>query len=293
MPPGAGDGSRFDTGRQDVTEIDRIDDQLAGYVEAMRRAYSEVESARTIDEVRDIRDRAEAARQYARAAGYSREITNMCAEIKLRAERKAGTLLSEMPKHPAGRPPENRSQPETNLPPTLADIGVSKTQSHRWQQTASVPDEVFEDYITSVREDETGTRDLITTSGLHHHAGRQRKPENPFASWSEDEKALLKQLRAGETIVVSLRAESHPNLCRWAENAGLFVRIDRRSDWGNPFEMPGDGDRETVIASYAEHYLPHKPSLLSQLNELRGKALGCWCAPEACHGDVLKAEAER
>lgn len=272
-----------------MTEIDRIDDQLAGYVEAMRRAYGEVESARTIDEVKDIRDRAEAARQYARAAGYSREITNMCAEIKLRAERKAGRLLAEMPKQ---RPGEyQRSQHET-VAPSLSDIGVSKNQSHRWQQTASVPDDVFEDYIQSVREDDEGAHDLITTSGLRHHAGRQRKPENPFASWSDDEQVLLKKLQAGETIVISQRAEGHPNLCRWAEDAGSFVRIDRRSDWGNPFEMPGDGDRDTVIRNYAEHYLPHKPSLLSRLDELRGKALGCWCAPEPCHGDVLKVRAE-
>lgn len=94
---------------------------IAAHVEAMRRAYGEIESARTIDEVKDIRDRAEAMRQYAKAAGYSRDITNMCAEIKIRAERKAGTLLAEMPKHPAGRPSENRSQAETNLPPKLED----------------------------------------------------------------------------------------------------------------------------------------------------------------------------
>lgn len=275
-----------------MTELDQIDDQLAGYVEAMRRAYGEVESARTIDEVRDIRDRADAARQYARAAGYSREITNMCAEIKLRAERKAGSLLAEMPKHPAGRPPENRSQPETNLPPKLADIGVSKNQSYRWQQAAAVPDDVFEDYIETVRQDEDGTHDLITTSGLRHHAGRQPKPENPFADWSDDEQILLKQLKAGETVIISMRAEGHPNLRRWAEANGLFVRIDRHTEWGNPFEMPGDGDRETVIANYNEHYLPYKPSLLSRLGGLRGKALGCWCAPESCHGDILKARAE-
>jgi hypothetical protein len=56
--------------------------------------------------------------------------------------------------------------------------------------------------------------------------------------------------------------------------------------------MGPDGDRDTVIRNYADHYLPHKPSLLAKLPELRGKALGCWCAPEPCHGDVLKARAE-
>ncbi len=117
------------------------------------------------------------------------------------------------------------------------------------------------------------------------------RQERIFAQWTDDERDLLKQLRAGETIVVSLR--SHADLIAWAETASLYERIDRRTPWGNPFEMPADGDRETVIHNYADHYLPHKPSLLAQLDTLRGKALGCWCAPDACHGDVLKARAER
>lgn len=119
----------------------------------------------------------------------------------------------------------------------------------------------------------------------------QWREERIFATWSDEERSLLKQLRDGETVVLTLRGP-HDNLGKWAEDAGLYVRIDRKGPWGNPFELPGDGDRETVIRNYEEHYLPYKPSLLSRLPELRGKALGCWCAPEACHGDVLKARAE-
>lgn len=117
------------------------------------------------------------------------------------------------------------------------------------------------------------------------------RQEQIFATWTDDERDLLKRLRNGETIVVSLRGP-HNNLIEWADAAGLYVRIDRRSEWGNPFEMPADGDRDTVITNYAEHYLPYKPSLLAKLPDLRGKALGCWCAPEPCHGDILKARAE-
>lgn len=117
------------------------------------------------------------------------------------------------------------------------------------------------------------------------------RQERIFGAWSEEERDLLKRLRSGETIVVSLR--THNDLIGWADAAGLYMRIDRRTEWGNPFELPDDGDRDTVIANYAAHYLPHKPSLLSKLDTLRGKALGCWCAPERCHGDVLKARAEQ
>ncbi|MDG4784330.1 DUF4326 domain-containing protein [Micromonospora sp. WMMD1102] len=114
----------------------------------------------------------------------------------------------------------------------------------------------------------------------------------PEPQWSDDELALRAELEAGRTVVVSLRAH-HANLTRWADAAGLLVRIDRRTDWGNPFEMPADGDRQTVIRNYADHYLPHKPSLLDRIESLTGKALACWCAPDDCHGDVLKEATEQ
>lgn len=105
-------------------------------------------------------------------------------------------------------------------------------------------------------------------------------------TWAEHELAVRARIEAGETVVVSMRA-GYANVIRWAEESGLYVRIDRRTEWGNPFELPADGDRDAVINSYAVHYIPFKPSLLSKLDTLRGKALGCWCAPERCHGDVL------
>jgi hypothetical protein len=64
------------------------------------------------------------------------------------------------------------------------------------------------------------------------------------------------------------------------------VRIDRRSKWGNPFRIPQDGDRDQVIAKFRD-YLLGEPDLLASLDQLRGKTLGCWCKPLACHGDVL------
>ena len=64
------------------------------------------------------------------------------------------------------------------------------------------------------------------------------------------------------------------------------VYIGRPSKWGNPFTMGRDGTREEVIEKYRK-YLRNKPELLSEIHTLKGKTLGCWCSPQACHGDVL------
>ena len=67
---------------------------------------------------------------------------------------------------------------------------------------------------------------------------------------------------------------------------GYDVLIARPSQWGNPFHIGRDGNREQVIEKYEIH-LRRRPDLLAALPELAGKRLGCHCKPEACHGDVL------
>ena len=161
-----------------------------------------------------------------------------------------------------------------------AIVGVSKDQV-----SSDVKDDITrhltEDLLREAADDLPVDVDAVV---------EEIRQERIFAQWTDEERALLKRLRAGEIVVVSLR--THANFIGWAEASNLYERIDRRTPWGNPFELPGDGDREAVIPNYEEHYLPYKPSLTSKLDGLRGKALGCWCAPEACHGDVLAAWAE-
>lgn len=77
-----------------------------------------------------------------------------------------------------------------------------------------------------------------------------------------------------ETRVVNKRQEPYD------------VYIGRPGKWGNPFVIGKDGTREEVIAKYRDYVLA-QGHLLYSLEELRGKRLGCWCAPLPCHGDVL------
>ena len=91
-------------------------DQETGLLVHFDRARQELELASSIDEVKQIRDRAEALRHYARQQGLSLEMQNRCAEIKLRAERRAGEILAEMEKHPPGPSSRDRSRVEYRTP---------------------------------------------------------------------------------------------------------------------------------------------------------------------------------
>jgi hypothetical protein len=72
--------------------------------------------------------------------------------------------------------------------------------------------------------------------------------------------------------------------------AGVY--IGRGSKWGNPFVIGQDGTREEVIAKYRDwawtKYSETKAEGYGDwLSQLRGKDLVCFCAPLACHGEVL------
>lgn len=59
------------------------------------------------------------------------------------------------------------------------------------------------------------------------------------------------------------------------------------SPYANPFHIGPDGTREDVLRKYVD-YLLHRPWLMMKVrHELKGKVLGCWCAPLACHGHIL------
>ncbi|WP_280501199.1 DUF4326 domain-containing protein [Nocardia farcinica] len=85
-------------------------------------------------------------------------------------------------------------------------------------------------------------------------------------------------------------ANRHAHLIDWSRRRELFVRIDRATDWGNPYLLGRDGDRDNVIDAHARH-LTRRPDLLARLRdgEPVGKVLGCWCAPQRCHGHTLAA----
>jgi len=75
----------------------------------------------------------------------------------------------------------------------------------------------------------------------------------------------------------------------WVEPYDVY--IGRPSKWGNPYTICKEHTRKDVIRLY-EAWIKTRPELLAALPELRGKRLGCYCAPLPCHGDVLVRLAE-
>ena len=50
-----------------------------------------------------------------------------------------------------------------------------------------------------------------------------------------------------------------------------------------------DGSREEVLRKYDAWLTAHPEVVRKAKQELWGKRLGCWCAPKACHGELLVA----
>jgi len=68
------------------------------------------------------------------------------------------------------------------------------------------------------------------------------------------------------------------------------VYIGRGSPFGNPYVIGQDGDRDEVIRKYEIHFtekLRLEPEFRKKVLALKGKILGCHCAPLKCHGDII------
>jgi len=72
------------------------------------------------------------------------------------------------------------------------------------------------------------------------------------------------------------------------------VYIGRPSKWGNIFSHLEINRARFTVATRKEaveqyeKWIMTQPELIEKIKEeLKGKVLGCWCKPKACHGDIL------
>ena len=111
-----------------------------------------IDAAFAVDEVKDIRAKAIALELYSRQA-LNKDAVRKCGVIRLRAERKAGELLSEMEKAKGAREPRTSrggARSDAATASKLIDLGISKAQSSQWQAVARIPSNTFEAALAAV-----------------------------------------------------------------------------------------------------------------------------------------------
>jgi hypothetical protein len=106
------------------------------------QASQALAEARSLDEIKMIRDKAEAVRKYAQSASMGLDVQNRAAEVKLRAERQAGKLLAQL----MLRGGDRRSKSHCDRL-KLDDLGLTANQSKRWQLQAKVPEDLFREHV--------------------------------------------------------------------------------------------------------------------------------------------------
>ena len=123
----------------------------------LERAEEMLSAARTIDEVKSIRDKAVAAAAYVRKARLGLKNFNYCIEIVLRAERKAGAMLKSLG---GGLPGGDQKSIQKNG----IDFNAiaERHDRERFYKLNSIPDDDFDSHILET----TGRGDKLVVSGV-------------------------------------------------------------------------------------------------------------------------------
>ena len=146
-----------------------------------------LQEAKTIFDVLKIKDLAEAARVYAKAARLSQESVNMASEIAILAARKAGEILAQLPKSSGGRPAKT---PATDAvvsiyKKTLKETKTPERTAEVWQTVAAIPEKDTKVYFAETKK---AGKDC-STAGLLRFARGKLGIENKAPDKSRLDKA--------------------------------------------------------------------------------------------------------
>jgi N6-adenosine-specific RNA methylase IME4 len=146
--------------------------------DAACRALAE---ARTVDEAKEIHDKAEAMRVYARQA-QNLDLEIQASEIRVRAERRLGEMLivEKQAGHiTRGQPKKKRSDEEQYQRVKLDDIGIDRKLSSRAQRLGGIAERAFEAMVARMREQirERGSRASIAALNTEEKTDRRNTRE--------------------------------------------------------------------------------------------------------------------
>ncbi len=135
------------------------------------QARTALANAHRVDEVKAIRDKAQALSAYARQA-KDNDLIAWATEIKVRAERRAGELLAQVERAPGTVVPR-----WNEVQQALKENGVAKVTAHRWQQLADIPEEQFDQSVNAMKE----VMGEVTSASLLRQAQAKKKRASRMA----------------------------------------------------------------------------------------------------------------
>jgi hypothetical protein len=135
----------------------------------LQNARTALSQVSTFDDAREIRDKADAVRHYARQAKLGQELVVEAAVLKLRAERRLGEILRETQLATGVEGNQHADIPGEPNGVLLSELGISKSESSRMQRIAELAKEVFETYVRTELESQreptiTGVMRLVRES---------------------------------------------------------------------------------------------------------------------------------
>lgn len=149
-----------------------------------------------VDEVKDIRDKAEAMAAYARQAKDT-ELIQYATDIKVRAERRCGEITSVMDTSQGRR--ATLSEPATkSKTEALADVGLTRQEAHRYEQLAAMPADHFETAVATAK----ANAGQVTTAFMLSEAKKYKPLGKPAKGAKAD--AMREELRAAKERGVSM-----------------------------------------------------------------------------------------
>jgi N6-adenosine-specific RNA methylase IME4 len=142
-------------------------------------ACKAIAEAKSLDEVKDIADKAAALKEYARRAKNKQGEIDF-AEVRMRAVRKWGQMYSEAEKHEGGRPITGNTVRPVIETPTLKDMGVDKRFSVQAQKIGAIPDDKYEELVGEWRDRVQLENERVTTRLIRESEKVAPEPAPPL-----------------------------------------------------------------------------------------------------------------
>lgn len=159
-----------------------LPDNLPALADSAIRA---IRSARSLDEVKGIRDLFKIHQHVAKCLNAAIEAKNACAKVVIIATQREGEALAGMEKAKGaaatGGPGRGKKNPVARSdrvfaePITLKELGITKSEASRAQRIASIPDDDLQSHFAEVER----SGGEITTAGVLRLAAKQeaKKPK--------------------------------------------------------------------------------------------------------------------